>query len=147
MAYIYQYTVNGALWYIGKGNNGRDRMHLTVAQRSRSNPRGSGICPWHHELLAAMDRGEEIEITRLHDDLTEEEATRLEVALIRKLKPAKNSHRNPDVTRQATRLLKLQCPACGYILRGTRKWIDVGLPTCCCGTRMEVVDDRSQRGT
>jgi hypothetical protein len=35
--------------------------------------------------------------------------------------------------KQGTRLLKLQCPGCGYIVRATAKWIDTGLPTCCCG--------------
>lgn len=32
---------------------------------------------------------------------------------------------------QGTRLLKAECPSCGYCIRITRKWIDeVGLPTC-----------------
>ncbi len=34
-----------------------------------------------------------------------------------------------EVKKQGTRLLKLQC-ACGYVLRVTRKWVEVGLPTC-----------------
>lgn len=32
------------------------------------------------------------------------------------------------------RLLKASCPECGYVIRVTRKWLDVGLPTCFCGT-------------
>lgn len=35
------------------------------------------------------------------------------------------------------RLLKCECPGCGYVIRTTQKWIDVGLPTCVCGEGME----------
>ena len=37
-----------------------------------------------------------------------------------------------DSTRQkaGTRLLKVQCPACGYTVRTTRKWLDLGAPIC-----------------
>ncbi len=40
---------------------------------------------------------------------------------------------------QGTRMIKVQCPdpACGYQVRTTQKWIDIGLPTCVCGTKME----------
>ena len=31
---------------------------------------------------------------------------------------------------QATRLLKACCPACGYVVRITKKWADQGLPIC-----------------
>lgn len=43
---------------------------------------------------------------------------------------------------QATRLLKAECPTCGYVIRLTKKWADAGLPQCrshigggddCCG--------------
>lgn len=34
--------------------------------------------------------------------------------------------------KQTTRLIKLECE-CGYIIRTTQKWIDVGVPTCVCG--------------
>jgi len=40
-------------------------------------------------------------------------------------------------TPQGTRMLKLECPACGWMARTSRKWIDIGLPTCACGTKME----------
>lgn len=39
--------------------------------------------------------------------------------------------------KQSTRMLKLECPECGYIVRTTQKWIEMGIPTCCCGTKME----------
>jgi hypothetical protein len=38
--------------------------------------------------------------------------------------------------KQSTRLRKIECPECGYTARVTAKWIDVGLPTCCCGCEM-----------
>lgn len=38
--------------------------------------------------------------------------------------------------KQGTRMLKVACPSCGYQIRTTQKWIDVGLPTCVCGTPM-----------
>lgn len=35
---------------------------------------------------------------------------------------------------QATRMLKLSCPQCGYIVRTTGKWLATGVPTCHDGT-------------
>ena len=35
--------------------------------------------------------------------------------------------------KQGTRLLQCVCPACGYLVRITQKWIDKGLPVCPCG--------------
>lgn len=44
----------------------------------------------------------------------------------------------PGSTAKAgTRLLKVECPDCGYVARVTQKWIDTGLPTCPCGKKME----------
>lgn len=40
--------------------------------------------------------------------------------------------------KQGTRMIKVVCPADGYTLRTTQKWLDVGVPTCPCGTEMEV---------
>lgn len=45
----------------------------------------------------------------------------------------------PVVAKQGTRMLKVCCPECGYTVRTTRKWIEVGLPTCPCGEPMEEV--------
>jgi hypothetical protein len=38
--------------------------------------------------------------------------------------------------KDGTRLLKVVCPECGYTVRVTRKWLDVGLPVCPCGGEM-----------
>lgn len=35
--------------------------------------------------------------------------------------------------------LKLLCPSCGYLVKTSQKWLDIGTPTCVCGTQMEVV--------
>jgi hypothetical protein len=32
--------------------------------------------------------------------------------------------------KQGTRMLKAECPECGYMVRLTKKWADVGLPNC-----------------
>ena len=32
--------------------------------------------------------------------------------------------------KQYTRMLRAECPECGYTIRLTQKWADVGLPTC-----------------
>jgi hypothetical protein len=39
--------------------------------------------------------------------------------------------------KQEARMIKVVCPDCGYTLRTTRKWLDVGTPYCPCGTDME----------
>lgn len=41
--------------------------------------------------------------------------------------------------KQSSRMLKLQCPDDGYIVRTSQKWIDEGLPSCHCGGEFEVV--------
>lgn len=42
-----------------------------------------------------------------------------------------------QLPKQGTRMLKVLCGECGYTVRTTQKWIDVGMPTCPCGTEME----------
>lgn len=42
--------------------------------------------------------------------------------------------------KQGTRLLKVVCRECGYTIRTTQQWIDTGLPTCVCGTEMELAN-------
>ena len=41
---------------------------------------------------------------------------------------------------QSTRMLKILCPDCQWMARTSQKWIDLGLPTCCCGGEMEVAE-------
>lgn len=36
-----------------------------------------------------------------------------------------------------TRMLKCECPECGYVVRTTAKWLAIGCPTRPCGTTME----------
>lgn len=42
--------------------------------------------------------------------------------------------------KQSTRMLKVVCGDCGYTLRTTQKWLDIGVPSCCCGAGEMDVD-------
>jgi len=42
--------------------------------------------------------------------------------------------------KQGTRMLLVKCPKCEYQVRTTKKWLEVGVPTCPCGTLMEAED-------
>jgi hypothetical protein len=39
--------------------------------------------------------------------------------------------------KQGTRMLALTCPGCGYKVRTSAKWIEVGVPQCPCGLDLE----------
>ena len=43
-----------------------------------------------------------------------------------------------QVGKQGTRMLKAECPDCGYLVRLTRKWAEVGMPVCPCGVEFEL---------
>jgi hypothetical protein len=38
--------------------------------------------------------------------------------------------------KQTTRMIKITCPECQYLVRAAAKWIEVGVPTCPCGAEM-----------
>lgn len=40
--------------------------------------------------------------------------------------------------KDGTRMLKLECDDCGYVVRTTKKWVDEGMPTCVCGCKFEL---------
>jgi hypothetical protein len=46
--------------------------------------------------------------------------------------------------KQGTRMLLVKCPECEYQVRTTKKWLEVGVPTCPCGTKMEA--EESEEG-
>ena len=46
--------------------------------------------------------------------------------------------------KQTTRLLKATCEGCGYVIRLTQKWADVGLPTCCCGEEFRLEEPEEE---
>ena len=46
---------------------------------------------------------------------------------------------------QTTRMRLIRCPDCGYQARTTVKWLEVGIPTCPCGTEMEAVDSAAEK--
>lgn len=43
------------------------------------------------------------------------------------LRPGGSGSNGPT---QTTRMLKATCPACGYLVRTSQKWFDVGVPSC-----------------
>jgi hypothetical protein len=62
------------------------------------------------------------------------------VALLDKLPEFPHVKLNDSaIKKQTTRMLKVECPACGCIARMTAKWLEeVGPPTCGCGVDMEI---------
>lgn len=50
----------------------------------------------------------------------------------------KSSPNGAGEKKQGTRMLKVMCAdeSCGYTLRTTRQWLDVGTPSCPCGSEM-----------
>lgn len=50
--------------------------------------------------------------------------------------------------KQGTRLNKVACKDCGYTVRVTRKWLEVGAPICPCnGEAMAIQEDGGEEGT
>jgi hypothetical protein len=41
---------------------------------------------------------------------------------------------NSGPKKQGTRMVKCECAECGYTVRTTRKWLDVGAPLCPCNS-------------
>jgi hypothetical protein len=74
--------------------------------------------------MTATEVGEELE-GRLHD-------------LSAKLGDYPHAELDPTQQKkpQSTRMLKIQCPACGWMARTSKKWMELGLPTCACGEQM-----------
>lgn len=48
---------------------------------------------------------------------------------------------NPSegVTKQGTRMLKLTCDGCGYVVRTSQRWLETGVPACHCGGMFHAV--------
>lgn len=47
--------------------------------------------------------------------------------------------------KQTTRMLKLEADCCGYVVRTTKKWIEIGLPSCPCGNPF-VAEEKPEEG-
>jgi len=107
-----------------------------------------------HELIHASDNGESKHAgdfrTRalaigLEGKMTATQAGQALTDRITKLTEQLGSYPHASINpamstipKQTTRMIKITCPDDGYVVRTTRKWIDVGLPTCPCGTLMEL---------
>lgn len=59
-------------------------------------------------------------------------------AVLDPLKPGDAGKPSAKEKGPGSRLIKCACPDCGYTIRTTAKWIEVGLPICPCGTELEV---------
>jgi hypothetical protein len=46
--------------------------------------------------------------------------------------------------KQTTRMLKLEAACCGYIVRTTKKWLEIGTPSCPCGNPFDVEDKEAE---
>jgi hypothetical protein len=74
--------------------------------------------------------------THAGDDLR----ARLDI-IIAKMPEYPHSSMSPmgnGMKKQSTRMLKLECDECGYVVRTTQKWINVGVPVCHCGAEFQV---------
>lgn len=49
----------------------------------------------------------------------------------------------PTEKKQTTRMLKLEADCCGYVVRTTKKWLEVGTPSCPCGNEF-VLEDKEE---
>lgn len=77
----------------------------------------------------------------LEGKMTEAKAGEVLLARLREVavKLGKYPHKKLTPTNkkpQSTRMLKITCEDCGYLVRTSQKWVDTGLPTCCCGGKM-----------
>jgi hypothetical protein len=90
MSYVYAYTVNGTLWYIGKGSGVRDKRHLQRAKRYAAGYLLHRIRRWQIELAEALQNDAEVVIERLYEG-SEDEALRIERELIATRRPLKNT--------------------------------------------------------
>lgn len=146
-------TTVGQCWSTSSSEDGIN--HVFISPVRGSNQSVEALCTLLHELVHAADNCQSghtknfIRIARAAglvpkwttstpgDELKE----RLE-GLVERIGPIPHGaligDRGSDTPKtQGTRMLKLEC-SCGYIVRTTQKWIDLGLPTCSCGELFEV---------
>jgi hypothetical protein len=141
--YVYQYLVDGQLWYVGAGSGDRAKKHMSVG--ARTNGQGTHIRAWHRQLATAKKHGAKIEVRKTRRKLTRAQAAALELKMIQKLRPIKNIYRVPGMPHQTTRMLKLACRGCGYVVRTSGKWLKTGVPSCHCGRKFRVLEKQPRR--
>jgi len=113
LATLFHELVHAALpWGVG---HGREFKALAVAGglegKMTETHAGLGFTEWMRPVIKAMPRYP-------HSGLNATQST---------------------IKKQGTRLIKCSCPECGYTVRTTAKWIEVGLPVCPAdGISMEV---------
>lgn len=67
-----------------------------------------------------------------------EELTALLIVVSEELGPYPHVKLTPGIKQkpQTTRMLKVICETCGYTVRTTQKWLDIGMPSCPDGDEM-----------
>jgi chorismate mutase len=89
--YVYAILVDGAIKYVGKGSNGKEKVHLKLVLsivRRRAVGEVVRTSRFHNELAKAWLAGSTIEEVILHSDLTERQALGLEVKEIKRRRKA-----------------------------------------------------------
>jgi len=84
--------------------------------------------------MTATVAGEELKATL--EGLVEEIGPYPHVKLVHSSSPKK----------QGTRMIKVICPVleCGYQVRTTKRWLEIGVPTCPCGEAMVVEEPEEE---
>jgi hypothetical protein len=130
--YVYIWHV-GRSRYVGSGTRFRAWTHLRLK-------RGAG--PSQHIRNAHL-KGQPLKVEIVADNLSGEDAARLERSTIARLYgdasvKLLNVYSVPKV-KQSTRMIRCQCPTCGYTLRTTRQWLTKSVPVCgTCNISFEV---------
>ena len=89
-SYVYTYTVDGALWYVGKGTGARMHGHLRRARMLASGRHPHRIRKWQVALADALLAGATVHVAVLCGGLSESAALAAERVAIATLSPLKN---------------------------------------------------------
>lgn len=94
-AYVYVVRVGGIVRYVGKGRAERMNDHVPIARhinRRRDNGEKFKVSKFYNCLAAAVKKGIHIEVEKLHDGLTDDEAFAKEVEEIANRPELWNTH-------------------------------------------------------
>lgn len=91
----------------------------------------------HNKVFGKCARGIGLEGKLTQTHCGEELRAKL-TAMAKKLGEYPHATLNPSgrpTKKQTTRLVKCECGTCGYNVRVTRKWLDIGAPICPCNKK------------
>jgi hypothetical protein len=143
----------GWCWHAEAAGDGVNQIFISPELEEATAPQGV-LATLVHEMIHASDDGQSKHsghfrrtavLLGLEGKMTATHAGERLLgdiaALAEELGPYPHSMLTPTmrIAKEGTRMLKLECPSCGWAARTTRKWIEAGLPTCSCGTPVELV--------